>query len=97
MSVPDGVVLATGDATMKSYVRTFDTLTIELTLWNEKTQRIEATGVTRLEDDGTWEAEALIRLPALDGPGREGFAVIDVEDNPTLRFAATGLQIGDPT
>ena len=92
MSLREGVVLAAGDATMKSYRRTFDTLTIELTLWNETTQRIEATGVTRLEDDGTWEAEALIRLPELDGPAGRGYGVIDTEDNATLRFVARDVR-----
>ena len=87
---PGDVLLATGDATLRRYVRTPDELTIELTLWNEESRSITARGVTRLEDDGTWETEALVRLPRLDdeATGKKGYGILDVEDTPTLRFLA---------
>jgi hypothetical protein len=61
----DDVLLATGDATLRRYERTFDRLTIELTMWDESVKTITAAGVTWLQDTGTWEVDGLVRVPAL--------------------------------
>lgn len=91
----ENVVRAMGDATLARYTREFDTLRLEFTLWNEQPFIVSATGVTRLEDDGTWEADAIIRLPELDKPDGKGlgYGIIDVDDNPTLRFIAENLEL----
>ena len=62
------VLLSTGDATVGSYTVNFDKLAIEITLWNETVRRISASGVTHVEDTGTWECDAIVRLPDLDSP-----------------------------
>lgn len=85
-------VLLFGDATLRGYTRTGDELAIELTLWNGEVRVLRAHGVSTLADDGSWEAEALVRLPALDAGGKKGFAVLDVEDTPTLRFVADAVE-----
>jgi hypothetical protein len=91
--VTDFEVLQTsGDATLRGYTRTGDELRIELTLWDEQVRVLVAHGVTTLADDGSWEAEALVRFPPLDDGPKKGYAIIDVEDNPTLRFAADGVE-----
>jgi hypothetical protein len=90
----DDVILPTGDATLLRYTRSFDSLTLEFTLWDESIKSIAAQGVTFLEDRGTWEAEALIRFPSLDQPsGKKGFAIIDTDDTATLLFIADRVDI----
>jgi hypothetical protein len=71
-------------------VRTFDELTLHLTLWDETEKIVVAHGVATLEDVGTWEAEAIVRIPDLDesAEGKKGFGVIDADDNVTLKFVA---------
>jgi len=96
MSPVPGVILATGDANVLDYTRTFEELVIRLQLWDESTRVITARGVTELHDTGTWECDALVRHAALDGDDRSGYAIVDTEGNPTLTFAATGLDLGEP-
>lgn len=87
------VLRATSDATLRSYERSFDALTLELDLWDETTALITAAGVTLLVDTGTWEADAVVRVPELDGDGRLGYGIIDTEGTVTLRFAARRIDL----
>jgi hypothetical protein len=96
MTPAPGVILTTGDANVLEYTRTFEELVIRLQLWDESTRVIRARGVTELHDTGTWECDALVRHPALDGEDRSGYAVVDTEGHPTLTFAATDLDLGEP-
>jgi hypothetical protein len=83
------VILSLPDATVRQYTRSLESLVIELTLWDESHRTLRAEGVTRLEDDGTHECDALVRLPELDGPvDTYGYGIADVEGNVTLRFQA---------
>ena len=92
MSEHPEVVLATGDAHVAAYERTFDRLTVRLVLWDESDKELVATGVGSLQDTGTWECDALVRDPDFDDDdGRVGYAVIDTEGNRTLRFSASNL------
>lgn len=87
------VVLSTGDAHVTHFSRRFDTLEIELVLWDERTKTVRATGVAELHDIGTWECDGIVRCPALDDGERLGYAVVDTDDNETLRFNALGIQL----
>jgi hypothetical protein len=69
---------------------------IRLQLWDESTRVVKAQGVSELHDTGTWECDALVRHPALDGDARVGYAIVDTEGHPTLTFAATDLDLGEP-
>jgi hypothetical protein len=91
MSVPD-VILSTPGATLRRYVRAFDQLTLELVLWDESTRSLVATGVTFLEDQGTWEVDALVRLSDLNLEGKRGYGIVNVEGAVTLRFVADNLE-----
>lgn len=97
MSDTGDILLVTGDANVRSYERSFDQLRITLVLWDESTKVITATGVGRLEDSGTWECDAIVRYPPFDdeSSSSQGFAIIDVDGVPTLRFAATGINLDD--
>jgi hypothetical protein len=86
-------LLPTGDATLRCYERTFDQLTIEIALWDESTKIVTAFGVTDLVDVGTWEVDAIVRVPELDGDGLSGYGIVDTEDNLTLRFAAQRIEL----
>ena len=91
--VPD-VVSSLADATVRQYVRTFDTLTIELTLWNDQRGVVRAEGVTHLDDSGTHQCDALVRLPELDADGLGiGYAILNVEGKATLRFRARHVAV----
>lgn len=92
------ILLTTGDANVRSYERSFEELHITLVLWDESTKVITATGVGRLEDSGTWECDAIVRYPPFDdeSASRQGYAIVDVEGEPTLRFAATGIDLDRP-
>ncbi len=81
-------LLPTGDATLRRYERTFDQLTLELQLWDETTKIITAFGVTKLIDVGTWEVDAIVRVPELDDGEVLGYGIVDTENNVTLRFGA---------
>ena len=87
------VVLATPDAKLLRYVRTREDLTLEVELYDETVERIAVLGVTRLWDDGTWEAEAIVRLADLDADGKFGYGIIDTEGTATLRFLADELAL----
>lgn len=87
------VVLSTPDSTLRTYSRAFDRLTLEFEMWDDSTKQVIAFGVTRLEDDGTWEADALVRVPELDGATTTGYGVINVEGALTLRFAANRIEV----
>ncbi|HEY7069140.1 MAG TPA: hypothetical protein VH479_03460 [Acidimicrobiales bacterium] len=89
------VVLATGHAHVTAYHRTFDELVIRLQLWDESIREITARGVTEMHDTGTWESDALVRHPALDGHERAGYAIVDTGGAPTLTFAASDLDLGE--
>jgi hypothetical protein len=57
---------------------------------------VHAEGVTRLEDDGTYECDALIRVPELEGSNEaSGYGIIDVEVNVTLRFRTRRIDFDD--
>lgn len=94
MSSP-GVIKAFGDAVVRRYVRTFGTLEITLQLWDGGEARLVGEGVTSLEDTGTWECAGLVRDPACDREDAKGYAVVDTDANPTLRFAARVLTFID--
>jgi hypothetical protein len=87
------LLLPTGDATLRRYERTFDQLTIEITLWDESTKIVTAYGVTKLIDVGTWEVDALVHVPELDGDGLSGYGIVDTEDNLTLQFTAQRIDV----
>jgi hypothetical protein len=87
------VVLSTPDSTLRTYSRAFDCLTLEFEMWDESTKQVNAFGVTRLEDDGTWEADALVRVPELDAGTKTGYGVINVEGALTLRFVADRIEV----
>jgi len=89
------VVLSTPDATLRRYIRAYDRLTLEFEfeLWDESARILEASGVTRLEDDGTWEADALVRVPELGISGKLGYGVLNVEGSVSLRFVADPVQL----
>jgi hypothetical protein len=89
--VTSGVVLATGDAHVLEYRRTFDALEIAIVLWDESVRRIRAEGVVEVRDTGTWECDGLIRYPDLDGEDVLGYAIVDTDDMPTLIFNARNL------
>jgi hypothetical protein len=93
MTSSGDVLLATGDATLRRYERTFDTLTLELTMWDESTKVITARGVSLLEDAGTWEVDGIVRIPALDEGARQGFGLVDTERKVTLRFRCEALDL----
>jgi hypothetical protein len=86
-------LLPTGDATLRRYERTFDQLTLELQLWDETTKIITAFGVTKLCDVGSWEVDAIVRVPEFDGEGLTGYGIVDTESNVTLRFAAQRIEL----
>ena len=85
------VVLATGDAHVAAYERTFDRLVVRLVMWDESEKEVVATGVGRLQDAGTWECDAVVRDPSFDDDDRIGYAVIDTEGNRTLQFSACDI------
>ena len=87
------VLLATGDATLRRYERTFDTLTIELTMWDERIKIITARGVSMLNDIGTWEVDGIVRVAALDDGTRRGVGLVDTERNITLQFRCEELDL----
>lgn len=87
------VLAATGDAHVVRYRRTFDTLEIEIELWNEESRMIRALGVGVLHDSGTWECDGVVRFPELDDGDLVGYAVVDTEDVATLRFNARELHL----
>ncbi len=89
---PLRVVMVTGDATLRQYVRTFDTIAFELTLWDESSKIIAVKDVDFLHDDGTWEVDALVRRPELDSACTKGYAIIDTEGNATLLFRGNLLE-----
>lgn len=89
-------MLATGDAYVKEYRRTFEELVIVVLLWDESIREIRARDLGELHDTGTYECDALVRRPELDGDGRTGYAVIDAEGNATLTFSARELDLGEP-
>ena len=83
------VVLSLPDATVRHYTRSFDSLAIELKLWDETARALRAEGVSRLEDDGTHECDALVRVLELDGDNEAlGYEIADVEGKITMRFRA---------
>jgi hypothetical protein len=86
-------LLPTGDATLRRYERAFDELTLELQLWDETTKIIKAFGVTQLCDVGTWEVDAIVRVPELDREGLSGYGILDTENNVTLRFIAQRIEL----
>jgi hypothetical protein len=86
------IVRSTGDATLSTYSRTFDTLTLHLTLWDESPLQVTAHGVQSLLDEGSWEVDGIVRLPALDHDSVFGFGLIDTEGVVTMRFAALRLE-----
>lgn len=92
-SYPWEDVLTTGDAHVARYSRRFDELEIELVLWNEEHHLVRASGVERLHDSGTWECDGIIRYPDLDDETRLGYAIVDTEQQATLRFNALQLRI----
>jgi hypothetical protein len=87
----DAVLLATGDAHVQSYVRSFDVLEIDLVLWNEVRRVVRAEGVQELRDIGTWECDGIARFSPLDSGERLGYAVVDTDGRATLQFNATRL------
>lgn len=87
------IVLDTSDGTLVRYSREFDRVTFEFKLWDETVQQVVAVGVTRLEDSGTWEVDAVVRVPEWDGDGGQGFGIVNVADEVTLRFAAECLDL----
>lgn len=90
------LVHAFGDAVVVSYERTFDKLQISLRLWDESEARLLAEGVGHLEDTGTWECDGLVRDPSLDAGDLLGYAVVDTDAVPTLRFAARSVELVKP-
>jgi hypothetical protein len=90
---PHEVVLATPDAALVKYSRAFDQLTLEFKMWDESPKQVNAHGVTRLEDDGTWQSDALVRVPELDAGAKHGYGIVDVESNVTLRFVADRIEL----
>ena len=86
-------LLATGDATLRRYERTFERLTLELQMWDETTRVITALGVTKLVDTGTWEVDGIVRVPELDEGELFGYGIIDTEGNLTLQFTALQLDL----
>lgn len=88
-------IVKTPDATLRRYARECDRLTLEFNLWDESAQLVTVHGIARLEDEGTWEADAVVRLPELDQNGKLGYGIIDVEGKPTMRFVADGVDIGE--
>jgi hypothetical protein len=49
--------------------------------------------VTQLCDVGTWEVDAIVRVPKLDSEGLSGYGIVDTENNLTLRFAAQRIEL----
>jgi hypothetical protein len=90
----DDVLLATGDATVSSYTVRFDSLDIDLKLWDETTRRVRATGVSYLTDVGSWECDGIVRLPELDSEDGEGFGIVSTEGEATLKFRAKAIDLG---
>ena len=89
------VLLVTGDSTVRRYTRTFDSLEVELTMWDESAKTLRAEGVTRLEDDGTHECDGVVRVPELDRLDEGlGYGIVDTDGNVTLRFRAHQLDVG---
>ena len=87
------VLLVTGDATLRRYERTFETLTLELTMWDESTKVITARGVSLLQDNGTWEVDGVVRVPVLDEGSHRGYGLVDTEQNITLQFRCEALDL----
>jgi hypothetical protein len=86
-------LLATGDATLQRYERTFERLTLELQMWDETTKVITASGVTKLVDTGTWEVDGIVRVPEFDDGELSGYGIVDTEGNLTLQFTALELDL----
>ena len=87
MSSP-AVLKTMGDAVVLSYERTFSRLVLLIRLWDEATATLIAEGVQLLEDSGTWECEGIVRLESLDSKDVLGYAIVDTDSTPTLRFTA---------
>ena len=88
----DASILKTfGDAYVLASSREFDELTLTLKLWDESTATIHAASVGRHEDIGTWEIEAIVRVPEHDLEEHFGFAVVDTDDVRTLTFLARSV------
>ncbi len=88
------VLKAFGDAYLTVYRKSFDRIEIDIRLWDETVAQIVAEQVGSVEDSGTWECEGLVRLSAADGHPR--FAIVDTEQNPTLRFEAGRISYINP-
>jgi len=94
---PAAVVKTLGDAVVLSYERSFEELVVTIRLWDESTVRLIARGVGFLDDAGTWECDGVVRLESLDQAGGLGYAIVDTDAQPTLRFVAETLTMLDST
>jgi hypothetical protein len=94
MSSPT-VLKTMGDAVVVSYERTFSRLVLRIRLWDEATATLIAEDVQVLEDSGTWECEGVVRLESLDGEDALGYAIVDTDSTPTLRFTAAKVLLLD--
>lgn len=89
------LIISTGDAHVDSYTRTFDRLELRMTMWDDSSRRVLATGVVELHDSGTWDCDGIIRIPDLDADGLQGFGIVDTDGVVTLSFSAQGIDVGD--
>ncbi len=92
---PLTVLKTFGDAVVLSYERRFDRLELLIRLWDDAAATLIAEGVLVLEDSGTWECEGVVRLQSLDSKGALGYAIVDTDLTPTLRFTAAKVLLLD--
>ena len=79
-------IVNTSDANLIRYEVNESDLTLEIRCWDDATRTISATGLSFLEDTGTWECDAIVLFPDLHDDQSTGYAIIDTEDKPTLKF-----------
>ena len=77
------------DATLEGYERDLSqSLILRIRMWNDELLELAASDLTHLEDDGTWEVDAIVTLKVAGG---DGFGILDTEGNVTMRFLASEL------
>lgn len=95
MTGSEEVLRTFGDAYIPLYRKSFDRLEIDVQLWDETIARFVAEDAQSIEDLGTWECEALLRLPTASGT-LPRFAIVDTDHNTTLSFTAGRISYMKP-
>lgn len=90
------IVRTTGDAYVLGYSVALGRLVIDVRYWNDEMGQIVATDLRCLTDGGTYECDAIVRVPELDSDDGRGYGVVSADGMVTLRFSAGLLEFVGP-